>query len=206
MWPSSAGFCCTSKRSGNAEPKPAAPGCARNSRTEPAPVAAVGSGGMAAANAVTSGVTRENPSARLIEAGLSGAMSDAGSMWTRSPVGVLGSAAEYTLDGQGRKQRVGSIWSQVAVRGARTPGARSATSNTGRSVLPEQPMRTSATRDTGGVERRRRRIMGVHLCHKRQRRAYTRGSFFVNAIVDLGLLAPLAAAESALSGRPDRPR
>src|ERR1700733_4886641 len=98
-------------------------------------------GGMLAGNAVTSGLTREKPSARLMEVGSSGAISDDLSIWTRTPVAVLLSATEAVLSGPGRRRRLGSIASHGAVSGPRTPGSRSGTSKPeggGGAALEEQ--------------------------------------------------------------------
>ena len=60
-----------------------------------------------------------------------------------------GVAAEKVLEGQGSRQRTGSIVSQGAVRGARVPGWRSATSKVGAAF--EQ----AGARRSGGRGRRR---------------------------------------------------
>ncbi|MFT3765944.1 MAG: hypothetical protein QM820_10570 [Minicystis sp.] len=127
MLSSSAVPCCTSTRSGTAEAKPGRSFCARISRTGPSPAAPCVIGATPAAKPATIGVTREKPSARASEAASSGAINEPGSMRTRRPVAVVASATVKVLEGQGRRQRTGSMGSHAAVSGARTPGCRSGT-------------------------------------------------------------------------------
>ena len=124
-----AGLATVSKRSGTACPN-VDPGCSTRSRTLPVVSSPSDVLSRTPSNPVSTGVTREKPSARLSDVGTSGGIGSgmaARLCWlrfTRSPVGVVGSTTVYVFDGHGRRQRVPSIDSHAAESGIRWPGMR----------------------------------------------------------------------------------
>jgi hypothetical protein len=70
-------------------------------------------------NPVSIGATREKPSARLMEAGLSTIAMPCWATFTRSPVSVVVSTIVNVFEGHGSKHRVPSTGSHAADSGVR---------------------------------------------------------------------------------------